>query len=1006
MKNFVQNIFPQKSAMALALSLALLSVAGRAEGKPMFDPSIDRADEEWCYAAKSTTVVGLPFVPEPVQVTYDGAIYTRYAELCFFYGDPLQPVMARNKKFLEGWIPVIVYDWNAGGIDYHLEIFSAELPELGRENLVQYASLTMSNPGKSPAVGTVAAALRGRADAYRYGALRSPVTPATRFSIDDGAVRRAAQWAYSFSEGAETYAVPGEPYSESYTAADFALSDRSATALAVYRRTLKPGESYTAAFKMPRVPLSDASGLAAVDLREYRAKRAEVIDFWQDLFGDVEFEIPEQRVDDSYRASLVHLILATRDQNGRRQGSGLPYDALFLNDYIDMLAAYVTAGLFELAEPNVDWLINKQHESGMFIDVHNRGNTDFITSHGQGLFALAYPVLFTRDLDYARRVYPAIRKGAEMIVSDHQNNNEYGLLRPSIPYDAPMLTGYHTCHNLFALLALRTSVRVARLLGEDADLARWTAAEKSYRDAILKAIDYTYKKEGYIHPALYDWEPGLIQGNPALGRNDFPAQDWENNLLVYPTELLEPDDPRVAKTLATIRARKYREGVMSYRNGMHIHQYATVNQAQQYRAIGDQEHALRDLYHILLHNGSTHEGFENLVDPWSTRTPSTGCPPPHAWAAAKIALLIRHTMVSEYGGDLGMRPDERDLYLFALISPDWMEAGKELVIRNAPTEMGPVSAELEFSRKGAKLKVRSDFHTPPARIVFRIPYTVELVDVKSNAAQTEVRDGKVYFSPDLRSATFRWKRKADADAGNFQNILKGYRSEYNFIVRDGNYDPARAGKPFLLDDEKDHPAEPLSFDLVRRAFLKEYGRRFEEYRAAGRQPFQVAPPALLSAEQRREQFVNKFGAQAAGEWSSELLGIAIGKPVSASASEAKYPPQLAVDGIADNLQSSWQTDPYPAWLMVDLEQPVKIDRIHIFPYWGAERFYQYTIDVSEDGENWKQVVFMGENATPATPQGNVHEFEACTARYVRVNVNYHNLNRGAHIVELRVYPAK
>ncbi len=48
-------------------------------------------------------------------------------------------------------------------------------------------------------------------------------------------------------------------------------------------------------------------------------------------------------------------------------------------------------------------------------------------------------------------------------------------------------------------------------------------------------------------------------------------------------------------------------------------------------------------------------------------------------------------------------------------------------------------------------------------------------------------------------------------------------------MKDGNYDPKRAGKPFLLADEKDHAAEPLSIDLVRRAFSKEYRRRFDEY---------------------------------------------------------------------------------------------------------------------------------------------------------------------------------
>jgi len=52
----------------------------------------------------------MPFAPSPVQVTYDGAIYTRNAELVFCYGDPLRPVMARRKTFLDGWIPVVGYD--------------------------------------------------------------------------------------------------------------------------------------------------------------------------------------------------------------------------------------------------------------------------------------------------------------------------------------------------------------------------------------------------------------------------------------------------------------------------------------------------------------------------------------------------------------------------------------------------------------------------------------------------------------------------------------------------------------------------------------------------------------------------------------------------------------------------------------------------------------------------------------------------------------------------------
>ncbi len=984
------------TTMLLAANVAAVACASA----PMFDPAIDRPGEEWCYAAQSTTVIGMPFVPTPVQVTYDGAVYTGYAELCFFYGRTLQPVMARNKTFLDGWIPVVGYGWEDDGVDYQLEIFSAELPELGTANLVQFARMTMTNSGNSPAEGVVAAAARGSAGHFRKGGVREPVTPTTRFTIRDNCLTRNGKLIYAFSPGAETYAVPDTAYEQPYQAKDYYITDRVATGLSVYRRSLEPGETYTAVFKMPRVPLADPQQIAAVTAADYQATLDRTVQFWQELFGEVQFEIPEKRVNDSYRAAMVHLILATRSQGGgKRQGSGLPYDALFLNDYVDMLLAYDTAGLYEFSEPNVDWLIRKQHASGMFIDVHNRGNDDIVTSHGQGLFSLAYHFITTRDRAYGERVYPAIRKGAEFIIKDHKSD-KYGLIRPSIPYDAPMVTGYHTCHNLFALLALRTSIRVARLLGETEDAETWSQANDTYTDAIVRAIDWIYKKEGYIRSGLYDWKAGYVQGrvgNP----NKIPNQDWENNLLVYPTELLRPDDPRVATTLATIRARKYREGCMSYRNGMHVHQYVTLNQANQYRAIGDQKHALLDLYHVLLHNGSTHEGFENMVVPWSTRTPAAGCPPPHAWAAAKTALFIRNMMVCEYGGQCGVDESSRDLHLYSLISPAWMVPGKKLAMRNAPTEMGRVSSTLSFAEDGAALTVNADFHQPPRYLVFRTPYTVELDSFTSDASRAFEEDGLLFFAPDVTRASIRWRHRLGAHAENYQKILRSYRAEYDFVVEDGNYDPARAGRPFLLADEKEHPAEPLSFDLVRRAFLKEYSRRFKDYVKEGGQPYPVEPPPLLTAEQRRADYARHFPPV-----DPAVVGIAVHKPVTASASLGQYSPHLAVDGDASKLQSSWQTDPYPAWLQIDLEKPIEIDRIHVYPSWGSGRYYRYTVEVSRDGRRWAQVADMSDNTAPATSKGDDHRFESQLARYVRVTMLYHNRNKGVHLVEVRVFPAE
>ena len=55
----------------------------------------------------------------------------------------------------------------------------------------------------------------------------------------------------------------------------------------------------------------------------------------------------------------------------------------------------------------------------------------------------------------------------------------------------------------------------------------------------------------------------------------------------------------------------------------------------------------------------------------------------------------------------------------------------------------------------------------------------------------------------------------------------------------------------------------------------------------------------------------------------------MGRPTTASAALEKYPPYLATDGVADDLQSSWQTDPYPAWLEIDLQTSQTINRVQV-----------------------------------------------------------------------------
>lgn len=829
--------------------------AGR-KALPMFDPA--KMDypltKEWCYGGETTVVIGKPFVPEPVQITFDGAIFTGRAELAFFYGLDLKPVMARNKTFFKGKIPMVEFSWNDDGVEYHLEIFSNDLPGMGVANLVQFAKISMRNASGTDKTAQIAAGLRGSGEEYRKNKPK-PIPGESVFSIEDGAVKRDGRLCYAFSKGSSVFVFPDVPYAKPYTASEYEITNRVATAFAVYKRTLKPGESFSAVFKMPRVPVRNEKQMAEIKNADYAENRGMVVAYWNNLFKNCGFHIPEKRVDDTYREALINLILATRGDNGggRRQGSGLPYGRLFLNDYMDMMLAYVRNGLGTFHLPNVDWLLKKQYRTGMFIDVHNRGNDNIVTSHGQALFALAYPYLLNLDKAYAEKVYPAVKKGVELIVKDHESGKYHGLLRPSIPYDAPMVTGLHSCHNLMALAGMRAAIRMADMIGEKEDASRWRRVEKTYVKAINAACDDAIKRAGYITSGLYDWKAGRVQGHGPP--NTRPNQDWENMLLAYPSEFISPEDPRLSLTLASIRGRKYREGCMSYRNGMHIHQYITLNMAHQYLVMGDGKHALLDFYHVLLHNGPTGEGFENLVEPWTNRTPRSNCPPPHAWAAAKTALFIRNMLVLEYGGNFGIERGKRDLRLYSLISPVWAEPGKHIEINAIPTEFGRITSRMDFNDSGAQISFEGDFSLKPRYLAIRIPYFVKNVTFETDDIKAFRENGWIYISPDATKLKLTWKKNPDVFKDNFQNILKSYRSEFdlrkdNYIVNEHSFDPENAGKPFLTAEEEKHPPEPLSFVLVRNAFLEEYTRRFKEYLASGRKPWVVAPPKLLNADER------------------------------------------------------------------------------------------------------------------------------------------------------------
>ncbi len=791
----------------------------------MLAPRTDDPEREWCYLARSTVVIGLPFQEDVTQVTYDGALFTRNAELSFYCGAARQDLLMRQKCFLDGYIPIVQYAWHDGTVVYRYEAFGSVLAD-GREvNLVR---IGMTNTGDAPRQVDFGARLGYSRKAFRF--LSDEPDRNWVYELAGNCICRDGKPLLLFDSRCHAEIVNASPQRAEQLAAELHFSSM-----------LDAGADDSLVFVMFRVPQdAPVPTPAAVD---YEFHREKTVKYWRNMLGKCRLELPEKRVNDSFPASMAHTLLATRRRNGRKiQTDGIAYPNFFLTGAPQEGMLYLTGGHFRLCRDLiVRRAVEQQDPNGLYLD-HSLAHGDGIpAAHGHVLYIVAMYVLYDGAADFGRRVFASVVRAVDYIRHSVQSD-AYGLMHPTYPYDNEMIDGHYASNNFWALLGLRFAIRLARFLKEESMAADWTELEKRYTANILFAIRRSVTPEGYLPPGLYAYLVG-----PQARRNFMDYQtdcDWENMLLAYPGEILPPAHRIVRNTVREI-TRSYAEGVMTYRHGQHLHQYITANQIEQYVVMGESYKALRDFYHIVLHAGSAHECFENLVLPWTNRDVDCECPPPHAWASAKLGVLIRNFLLLEYGGNCGVEEDKRELWLFHCLAPEWLKPDAPLKIIHAPTEFGTVSATMRTRNGGATITVKRQAGRAFAAFRFRVPYFKKLRSFQVDHGFCRREKDCLVFAPEVTRLEVECSDAGGAKPRVFQDLLLNYRSTRRFCGVDANGAAvvAEPDTPTLsAEEDAMYQEQPLSFELVKTAFEHEYRRRFEANAAAGGSTLTVTPP--------------------------------------------------------------------------------------------------------------------------------------------------------------------
>lgn len=138
----------------------------------------------------------------------------------------------------------------------------------------------------------------------------------------------------------------------------------------------------------------------------------------------------------------------------------------------------------------------------------------------------------------------------------------------------------------------------------------------------------------------------------------------------------------------------------------------------------------------------------------------------------------------------------------------------------------------------------------------------------------------------------------------------------------------------------------------------------------------------------------------------DAVSLTTGKPATSSSHMPAHPARLANDGSASEVDQFWATDTKTdsaPWWQVDLEQPVTVGRVVVVTYYGDDRHYGFTVEVSTDAQRWEMVADRRHNEELATQSGYTCTFPPRAVRYIRVTQTHNSANTGRHLVEVQAY---
>ncbi|MCL6520117.1 MAG: hypothetical protein K6T99_09805 [Armatimonadetes bacterium] len=442
----------------------------------------------------------------------------------------------------------------------------------------------------------------------------------------------------------------------------------------------------------------DAKDISKISISEYNAALNEVAEFWRRLLNRVAvFEVPEQRINDAYRAWLAYSQLNVDKINGIYE----PHDGIgfYEENYGYSCTLHYIAldmyGLHDKAERYLDSILHFQQPDGLY--TQNFGLPDM----GTLPIALVEHYNFTGDKGWLSRVAPNIVKIGDWLIRKRKEAPKEGItkglikFRPYCDYSEPEVNYFS---DAYCCVGLEKASAALEAVGMKEEAERFRKEAEAYRADILASMD----------AAAIEFEgrtvlPLVPENHRLLKSSGYTGGDYYGLVAccLLESEFLPANDKRAYWITDFIeRKNGLIAGVCKFQTGGIDHAYTYGYLLTQLKR-GDPRKVILGFYGMLAY-GMTRDTYSGVECTFAVNG-SNMWTLPHLYSATQQLRTLRMMLLREEGDDL---------HIAEAVPRAWLEDGKVVEVRRAPTYFGNVSFRIVSKVSEGQIEVSI---TPPAR---------------------------------------------------------------------------------------------------------------------------------------------------------------------------------------------------------------------------------------------------------------------------------------------------